>query len=71
MPLLQVIAIGTDSEACKQLEKSFKDRVTTAVCDAKDMKQVGGWLWGGVEVRGGEPQGGGSANLGGGGQPQP
>jgi hypothetical protein len=35
-----VIAIGTDEKACKALEKSYKARVTTAVCDAKDIKQV-------------------------------
>jgi hypothetical protein len=38
--LPQVVAIGTDEQECKKLEKSFKERVTTAVCDAKDMKQV-------------------------------
>lgn len=37
---LQVVAIGTDDKACKALEKSYKERVTTAVCDAKDIKQV-------------------------------
>lgn len=42
---LQVVAVGTDDKACKELEKSFKERMTTAVCDAKDLKQVGLTLW--------------------------
>jgi len=36
-----VIAIGTDDKACKELGGQYKERLTTAVCDAKDMKQVG------------------------------
>lgn len=37
---MQVVAIGTDDKSCKALGKTYKDRLTTAVCDAKDIKQV-------------------------------
>jgi hypothetical protein len=37
--LLQVVAIGTDEEKCKEIEKQYEG-VTGVAVDAKDIKQV-------------------------------
>jgi Trk K+ transport system NAD-binding subunit len=36
---LQVVAIGTDEEKCKEIEKQYEG-VTGVAVDAKDIKQV-------------------------------